>query len=243
MNDKLTCYVIDDEPLAQEILGEYIIKVPFLDLKGCFDSALDASVPLKKDKPDLLFVDINMPDLDGLRFISMLNPRPLIIITTAYDQYAVKAFELEANDYLVKPIPFERFYKSVLRLYQNQRDKQQPAKGTFNVTEPQNEKDYVFIQSGTRILKINVKDILLIEGMKDYLRIHTVKDKIMTLLTFAKMEKLLPAGKFCRVHKSFMVALDKIDHVEKSRIKIADQVIPISDTYTEKFFEILKGSD
>lgn len=237
MNARLTCYVIDDEPLAQEILADYISKVPFMDLIGCFDSALDASDPLEKDKPDLLFVDINMPDLDGLSFISMLNPRPLIIITTAYDQYAVKAFELEANDYLMKPISFERFYKSVLRLHQNQNSQEQSP---IAATSLQQERDYVFIQSGTRIQKINVKDILLIEGMKDYLRIHTMSDKIMTLLTFAKLEELLPPGKFCRVHKSFMVAIDKIDHVEKNRIKIADQTVPVSDTYAESFFRRIK---
>jgi DNA-binding LytR/AlgR family response regulator len=240
MKDALTCFVIDDEPLAEEILCEYIKKVSFLKLAGSFSSALDASAAMEHDKPDLLFLDINMPDLDGLSFISMLNPKPNIILTTAYDQYAVKAFELEVNDYLVKPISFERFYKSVLRLHQNQKNKEESEEKEKRPTLP-SEKDSIFIQSGTRIQKINIKDILLIEGMKDYLRIHTVKDKIMTLLTFAKLEELLPPGKFCRVHKSFMVAIDKIDHVEKNRIKIGDQIIPVSDTYAEKFFKILKG--
>ncbi len=115
MKKKLTCYIIDDEHLAQEILEEYVSKVPFLELKGTFISPLEAAEHLKADQPDLLFLDINMPDLDGLSFIPMLNPMPMIILTTAYDQYALKAFELEVKDYLVKPFKFERFYKGVLR--------------------------------------------------------------------------------------------------------------------------------
>jgi two-component SAPR family response regulator len=120
MKEKLTCCIIDDEPLAREILEEYISKVTFLDLKGGFMSPLEAVSFLEEVKPDLVFLDINMPDLDGLSFIPMLNPRPMIILTTAYDQYAVKAFDLEVKDYLLKPFSFERFYKSVLRLYQEQ---------------------------------------------------------------------------------------------------------------------------
>ncbi len=117
MQEKLGCYIIDDEPLAREILEAYIAKVSFLELKGSFMSALEATASLEKDKPGLLFLDINMPDLDGLSFIPMLNPKTKIILTTAYDQYALKAFELEVKDYLLKPISFERFYKAVLRLY------------------------------------------------------------------------------------------------------------------------------
>ena len=132
MKEKLTCYIIDDEPLAQEILEEYIAKVSFLELKGSFMSPLEAAGSLKKDKPDLLFLDINMPDLDGLSFIPMLNPKPMIILTTAYDQYALKAFELEVKDYLLKPFSFERFYKGVLRLYQEQSLRLQPEKRKQN---------------------------------------------------------------------------------------------------------------
>src|SRR5918993_3342056 len=126
MKEKLTCYIIDDEPLAQEILEVYIAKVSFLELKGSFMSPLEASTVLKEEKPDLLFLDINMPDLDGLSFIPMLNPKPMIVLTTAYDQYALKAFDLEVKDYLLKPFSFERFYKCVMRLYQEQSQRLQP---------------------------------------------------------------------------------------------------------------------
>lgn len=248
MKENITCYIIDDEPLAQEILEAYVAKVPFLELKGTFMSPLEATSQMEHDTPDLLFLDINMPDLDGLSFISMLNPKPLIILTTAYDQYALKAFELEVKDYLLKPFSFERFYKSVLRLYQEQGSRQQLEKSETNTeitkemkAEISHESDYIFLKVGNKIQKLAIQEIIYIEGMKDYLRIHTAKEKIMTLLSFAKLEELLPATKFARVHRSFMVAIDKIEHIERKRIKIADQMIPISDTYAEGFFKMLKG--
>lgn len=239
MKEKLTCCIIDDEPLAQEILEAYIAKVPFLELKGSFMSPLEAAHSLEVDGPDLLFLDINMPDLDGLSFIPMLNPKPMIILTTAYDQYALKAFELEVKDYFLKPFSFERFYKGVLRLYQEQSNKA-PEKKELK-WEPKNEPEYIFLKVGHRIQKVATADILFVEGMKDYLRIHTPEEKIMTLLNFAKLEELLPAQHFARVHRSFLVAIDKIDHIEKNRIWIADQVIPISDTYADAFYHMLKG--
>ncbi len=240
MKEKITCYIIDDEPLAQEILEEYIAKVPFLELKGTFMSPLDANIHIQEDKPDLLFLDINMPDLDGLSFIPMLNPKPHIILTTAYDQYALKAFELEVKDYLLKPFSFERFYKSVLRIYQEQSSQKQPEMKEPVLDTPP-ESGFIFLKVGHKIQKLAIQDIIYVEGMRDYLRIHTAKEKIMTLLNFAKLEDLLPANKFVRVHRSFLVAIDKIDHIEKKRIKIADQVIPVSDTYADAFFNKLKG--
>jgi DNA-binding LytR/AlgR family response regulator len=240
MKDKLSCCIIEDEYLAQEMLEEYISKVPFLELKGTYMSPLEAAAHLAADKPDLLFLDINLPDLDGLSFIPMLNPKPLIILTTAYDQYALKAYELEVKDYLLKPFTFERFYKAVLRLYQEQRPRNAAGKKEEK-PELKNEPEYIFIKVGHRIQKLAVRDILFVEGMKDYLRIHTPDDKIMTLLNFARLEELLPARDFARVHRSFLVAIDKIDHIEKNRIQIAEQIIPISDTYAEAFYKMLKG--
>jgi DNA-binding LytR/AlgR family response regulator len=241
MREKLICYIIDDEPLAQKILEEYVAKVTFLEWKGSFSSALEAAARMDQDKPDLLFLDINMPDLNGISFISILNPKPMIILTTAYDQYALKAFDLEVKDYLLKPISFERFYKGVLRVYQESNPNHQPVK-TETPAVIKNEPDYIFLKVGFRIQKIEVREILFVEGMKDYLRIHTAKDKIMTLMSFSKLEELLPETKFARVHRSFMVALEKIDHIEKNRIRIADQYIPISETYADGFYKKLKGS-
>jgi len=240
MHDKLTCCILEDEYLAQEILEEYIRKVPFLELKGSYTSPLEAAAHLQQIKPDLLFLDINMPDLDGLSFIPMLSPRPRIILTTAYDQYALKAYELEVKDYLLKPFTFERFYKSVLRLYREQ-SPTLPAEPKAEKPEARPEPGHIFLKVGHRIQKIATRDILFVEGMKDYLRIHTRQEKIMTLLSFARLEELLPPQDFARVHRSFLVAIDKIDHIEKNRIQIGDQLIPISDTYAEAFYRMLKG--
>jgi DNA-binding LytR/AlgR family response regulator len=203
-------------------------------------SPLEAAPHLAKDKPDLLFLDINMPDMDGLSFIPMLTPKPMIILTTAYDQFALKAYELEVKDYLLKPFTFERFYKGVLRLYQ-ERSPRHTGEKKEEKAETKNEQAYIFLKVGHRIQKVATRDILFVEGMKDYLRIHTREEKIMTLLNFAKLEVLLPTQDFIRVHKSFLIAIAKIDHIEKNRIQIGDQIIPISDTYTEAFYKRLKG--
>jgi DNA-binding LytR/AlgR family response regulator len=164
----------------------------------------------------------------------------MIILTTAYDQYALKAFDLEVKDYLLKPFSFERFYKGVLRLYQEQNHRQEPENKAIK-PEPTSEKEYIFLKVGQRIQKLAISDILFVEGMKDYLRFHTSEEKIMTLMNFAKLEELLPSKGFARVHRSFLVAIDKIDHIEKNRIWISDQVIPISDTYADALYNMLKG--
>lgn len=238
MRQKLSCYIIDDEHLAQQILEEYVAKVPFLELKGSFSSALDAAAQMDQHKPDLLFLDINMPDLNGLSFISMLNPKPMIILTTAYDQYALKAFDLEVRDYLLKPIPFERFYKAVLRLQQESKILDQ-AEQKEPQLPPKNDPEYIFLKVGYKIQKVQINEILFVEGMKDYIQIQTSREKIMTLLSFAKLSELLPEQQFIRVHRSFMVAMNKIDHIEKNRISIGDHHIPISDTYADAFFKKL----
>jgi DNA-binding LytR/AlgR family response regulator len=239
MKEKLICCIIDDEPLAQEILEAYISKVPFLELKGSFMSAVEAGDAVQKEKPDILFLDINMPELDGISFIPMLDPKPNIILTTAYDSYALKAFELEVKDYLVKPFSFERFYKSVLRIYREQTST--PEKENNENTATKSKHEYLFLKVGHRIQKVAVADILFVEGMKDYIRIHTAEEKIMTLLNFTQLEELLPAQQFARVHRSFFVAIDKIEHIEKNKVRIGEHVIPISESYAEAFYKMLKG--
>jgi len=239
MKEKLTCYIVDDEYLAQEILEEYISKVSFLELIGTFPNPLEASKNIKENRPDLIFLDINMPNIDGISFLQMLKPSPMIILTTAYDQYAVKAYDLDVKDYLLKPISFERFYKGVLRLYQSQGNGEVQEK---NAAMPVSEREFVFLKVGHRIQRVGILDIFLIEGMKDYLKIHTDKENILTLMSFAELEQFLHSSNFIRVHKSYMVAIDKIDHIEKNRIWIGDQIVPIGETYSVDFFNRLKGN-
>lgn len=237
MKEKISCFVIDDEPLAVEILQEYIWKVPFLELKGSFSSAVDASEKMKADNPELLFLDVNMPDINGLNFISMLNPRPTIVLTTAHDEFALRAYDLEVADYLLKPISFDRFYRSALRIYNLLKQTSPQEKEVSDVI--QQEKGYIFVKVGHRIQRILLSDVLFVQGMKDYLQIHTVNEKIMTLTTFAKLEENLRSTRIVRVHKSYMVSVDKIDHIERNRIFISDQIIPISETYSEGFFRLI----
>jgi len=239
MSKKIDCYIIDDEPLAIEILEKYILKVPFLQLKKSFTSAVAAS-QISFKKSDILFLDINMPDLDGLTYMSLLDNKPIVILTTAYDEYAIKAFEMAVSDYLMKPISFERFYKGVLRI-NNSLQEEKAQKSPQEDLENLRDNSYIFLKVGNREQKILVEDIYFAEGMRDYLRIHTRTGKFMSLINFQKLFELLPKNKFVRIHKSYMVALNKIDHVERRRVQIANQLLPISEKYKEEFFKVLNS--
>lgn len=237
---KINCIAIDDEPLALDIIREYAQKIPFLDLKCTFDNALESINYLKNNEIDLIFLDIQMEELTGIQLLNVLKKKPLVIFTTAYDNYAIQGFELDAVDYLLKPISFERFLKAVDKAYEKLHFdkilKHSPASPT--VSNPIDE--YFFVKTEFRMEKIKFCEILYIEGMGDYLRIVTSTKKIMTLQNFKNMEEMLPHRLFCRVHKSFIVALDKIESVERNRIKIGERTLPISDTYKKFFYDILE---
>jgi len=228
--DKLTCIIIEDEPLALEKTKDFVNKVPFLQLSGTFDNALTGLAYLNNHKVDLLFLDINMDELSGIELLETTNINSQVIITTAYQEYALKGYELRITDYLLKPFTFNRFLQAVNKAQENlsQRTVDKPV-------------DYIFVKTENRLEKIMIQDILYIEGMRDYLRIHTTTKKIMTLQSFTELEQMLPAHLVCRVHKSYMVAIQKIDSIERSRIKIGDQLIPVSETYKEAFLQIINN--
>ena len=221
--DKIRCLVVDDEPLAIEILEEYINKVPWLSFVGSFDKGVEAIEHINNNAIDLLFLDIQMPDLSGIQVAQLIGKKCDVIFTTAYNHYAVEGFELEAKDYLLKPISFDRFLKSVQRI----KGSQEPLEKDAN--------DFVFVKTEYKTKKIRLSDILYIEGMKDYLRIVTPNEKIMILQSFSKLLPTLPSNRFSRVHKSFVIALDAIDIIEKSKVKIKEQWIPIGESYKEGF--------
>jgi len=231
---KINCIVIDDELPAIDQMEEYISRIPFLSLLGSFDNAIEPINFLKSNKVDLIFLDIEMEGFTGLQLIKTLQHKPKIILTTAYDQYAIEAFELNVSDYLLKPFSFERFMKSIDKIY----DSYIGIKNS-DINEPQYKRDYFFVKTEFRMQRVDFKDILFVEGMSEYLRINTTKEKIMTLQNFKSIEDSLPAENFVRVHKSFLVAIDKIDSVEKNRIKIGEKFIPISNTYKDAFYMIL----
>jgi two-component system, LytTR family, response regulator len=227
----ISCIVIEDEPLAMERAKEFVLKVPFLNLLRTFDNGLEAIDYLTGNQVDLVFLDIQMDGFSGIQFLESLDQRPEVIVTTAFDNFAIKGFELKVIDYLLKPYTLERFMQAVVRVH----DKLKP-----NLSKDL--KNYIFIKTEYRLEKILLSDILFIEGMRDYRRIHTLVHKIMTLQTFKYLEEILPAQNFCRVHKSFLVAIDKIESIERERIKIFKHYIPISDTYRDQFYSLIRYS-
>lgn len=227
----MTCIIVDDEPLAQEILEEYIKKVPQLQLLATLESGLEAIRFVKDHTVDLVFLDIQMPDITGIQTAGLLDSNTKVIFTTAYHEYAVEGFELEAVDYLLKPISFERFLKAIQRLEHSENENQ--PKTTVE--------DYIFVKAEYKIKKIRFDDILYIEGMKDYLRIVTTHEKVMTLLSFARLMPKLPSNRFLRIHKSYVISLAAIDSIEKGNIRIGETTLPVSETYKATLDEYVKS--
>jgi len=226
---KIKCIIIEDEPLAQERVRGYVSKIPNLELVGSFENGIDALFFLKTNEVDLLFLDINIGEFNGIQFAETLKNPIQIIITTAYPEFALKGFDLNVTDYLLKPFTFDRFIQAVERVQK---------KPTI---DSQALKSYVFIKTEYRLEKVFLNDIIYIEGMRDYRRIHTVDKKIMTLQTFKELEDEIPSSIVCRVHKSYMVGIDKIESIERDRIKMKDVLIPISETYKKSFFELINS--
>jgi DNA-binding LytR/AlgR family response regulator len=232
---QIKCIAIDDEPLALSKLEGFINKIQDLELIRTFDNAIEAVGWLKENSTDLIFLDIQMEQLTGIQFIETTGSNARIILTTAYDQYALKGYELNVTDYLLKPYSFQRFLQAVNKVMEYF------AKKPENHQLTSENDSYIFIKTEYRLERVDIDDVLYIEGMKDYLRIYCTDKRIMTLQSFTKMEECLPANKFCRVHKSFIVAINKIKSIERGVIVIADQRIPVSNTYKENFFSKIKS--
>ena len=239
---KMNCIAVDDELLALKKIERYAGKIDYLNLMGTFDNALSTFSYLRENKVDLIFLDIQMDEFTGIQLLETIKDPPMVILTTAFDEYALKAYELDVLDYLLKPIPFERFIKAVEKAYarfliDKNHSVHAPA-AQDNKPQPDNA-DFTFIKSGNKTIKVYFDKILYIEGQRDYLQIHTLDNKIMTLLNFKKMQELLDEQKFIRVHKSYIIAIDKIDYIENNAIKIKDKLIPVSSTYKVAFHNLL----
>lgn len=222
----MKCIIIEDEPLAMERTRSYVQKLQYLQLVREFDNGIEALSFLKTNPVDLIFLDIRMDELSGIQLLEAADISCEVIITSAYNEYALKGFELRVTDYLLKPFSFERFVQAVDAAANNLRKKATTI-----------DRNYIFIKTEHRLEKLMLHDLVYIEGMRDYRRIHTIQKKLMTLQTFRDFEELISPDIICRVHKSYMVAIDKIESVERDRIKIGDVIIPISDTYRKAFLE------
>ena len=249
---RLTCVLLDDEPLALDLLADYCAQVPFLELKGRFHDALAGLAFLQDNPVDVVLLDISMPRLTGLQLVQLLPaPAPRIIFTTAFDQYAVQSYTLNAADYLLKPIAFDRFLQAV--------NKVRPvagaaaAMGSNTVSTlpaaveaaaapaaPVAPADAMFVKNEHRLQRVAFDDILYVEGMKEYLMLHTTVGNILTLQSFRRVEEVLPPERFVRIHKSFLVALSRIEHVERGKVQVAGRLLPVGDTYRDAFAELIR---
>ena len=228
----MRCLVIDDENLALELMEDNVGKVPFLQLQGLCKNAMEAMEFLRRDAVDLIFLDIQMPGISGIEFLKSLIKPPMVILVTAYENYALDGFNLDVVDYLLKPFSFERFLKAVnkanqlssVRLQQDVPVTPSPAEG------------YIFVNADYSIVRINIPDVTYVEGLKDYIKIYlkSTNRPVITRLSMHFMESKLPVDGFARVHRSFIVSLDKITVFKRTRVLLNDVEIPVSDNYRER---------
>ncbi|MFM2359417.1 MAG: hypothetical protein RLY16_1410 [Bacteroidota bacterium] len=224
---EINCVIIEDEPLAQERLKTYVSKLPYLKLLACFEQIQAAHAFLLSNVVDLILLDIQLKDRSGIEWLETASPNCQVVITTAYPQHALKGFDLKVADYLLKPFTFERFNQAMERVVDN-----------FS-NRLMNNVNFILVKTEHRVERVLIQDILFIEGMRDYRKIHATKGNLMTLVTFTNFEQELALTPIYRVHKSFMVAINKIDRIEKGMIFIGEKKIPISGTYKKSFFQKL----
>lgn len=230
----LSVIIVDDKPLAIEILGAYLAKVPYAVLKASFTNALEALTYIETHSPDIVLLDIQMPDITGVQLMKMAGARSRYILVTAYPEYAIEGFDHQAVDYLLKPVSFDRFYQAM------QRAKQLTDKNeVIQDHTPTAAKNYIFIRTERKIRKIDFKNVLFIEARQNYVEIHLAHEKIMALQTMKQTEEMLPAGLFCRVHKSFILYIPAIESVEQNLVRVGKHVIPVGEAYRQQFYKYM----
>ena len=240
---KTKCLIIDDEPLARDLMRNHIEKLDNFEIVAECGDAMKALHELRNQKIDLMFMDIQMPQITGLEFLKILKNPPKVIITTAYREYALEGFELDVVDYLLKPITFERFLKSVNKYYQMSQD-ESPV--TAPATETmQNDEPFIYVKENKRVIKVHLNEILYIEGLSEYVQIYTDKKKIITKTTMTSLEEKLPDEGFMRIHKSFIVSLPRIEAFTSTTIEVPGKELPIGRSYKNSVLNALqlKGSD
>lgn len=228
----IKCLIIDDEPLAVKLLKDYAAKIPDLEIMMAGSDAFAGLQLAQNGEADLIFLDIQMPELTGIQFMKVLNGKCKIILTTAYEEYALQAFDHDVVDYLLKPFSLERFMTAV----QKARERIGQGKPVPEAAKP----DYIFVKSEYRIIKIELKDILYFESLRDYVAIHTISaGKILTLQSLRSFEEALDGKDFLRIHKSYIIAIDKISSIERKRVIIQGTYLPVGETYLDNFWKRL----
>jgi DNA-binding LytR/AlgR family response regulator len=227
---KIRCLIVDDEPIARKVLREFIERVPFLAAAGECENAMKAEALLKEDAADLILLDIEMPKLSGLEWLKRTAVKPMVILTTAFPNYALEGYELDIMDYLLKPIAFDRFLKAVQKVKDYAELKDSLAAGS----------GYLFVRSDKRIEKIQLKDILYAESIGNYINIVTTDKKLLAYLTLKSLEAQLPAHDFVKVHQSFLVSLAKIDAIDGNRVMIGAKEIPVSRNFRDRLMEVVE---
>lgn len=233
----IRCLAVDDEAYASDIIASFINKTPFLELVATTTNAFEALNIVQQGGVDLVFLDIQMPELTGIQFLKICGDKCKVILTTAYPEYALDGFDLDVVDYLLKPISYERFYKAA------QKAQQIIAPAQYEVVNtPAQINDFIFIKGDTKnkFIKVNYNEILYIEGLKNYVSVYTANQRIVTYQALRELETQLPQPPFYRVHKSYIVSLEKIKMVDGNALYIGEQTIPIGDTYREGFFKIVR---
>jgi two-component system LytT family response regulator len=232
--NRINCLLVDDEPVALDLLEHFISRVYFLNLVKKCRNAIEAMQILEENHIDLLFLDIHMPDVNGIQFLKSLISKPAVIFTTGYKEFALEGYENDVVDFLLKPFDFERFLKAVNK-----------ANNLLSKTiRPpairQKPQQFIFVKADYKLVKINVDDIIFVEGLKDYIKIYTKQKLILTLMSMTAIEEKLPSDDFFRVHRSYIISLSKIDSVSRHRVIIGEKFIPISVPYRDRFYAIIE---
>jgi len=228
----IKCIIVEDETLTQQVIQNHLQKIDSFELVGICNNAIEAKDILNKQEVDLIFLDIQLPGMTGLNFLRSLENPPLVVLTTAYAEYALESYEFNVIDYLLKPISFERFSKTVNKITEG-RLFAQPSKDKENLH------DHIFIKSNSKFFKVNFSEIVYIESMKDYLKIHTTEYKLITHQTMNEMEKILPAKQFIRIHKSYIIALGYIKSIYGNSVDMQNATLPIGINYKEKVMNFI----
>jgi DNA-binding LytR/AlgR family response regulator len=231
--NRINCLLVDDEPASLDLLEHFISRVYFLNLVKKCRNAIEAMQILEENHIDLLFLDINMPDVNGIQFLKSLISKPAVIFTTGYKEFALEGYENDVVDFLLKPFDFERFLKAVNKA------NNLLSKTTRPPAIRQKQQQFIFVKADYKLVKINVDDIIFVEGLKDYIKIYTKQKLILTLMSMTAIEEKLPSDDFFRVHRSYIISLSKIDSVSRHRVIIGEKFIPISVPYRDRFYAII----